>query len=228
MADESNTDSTQTTLEENLTNEQLSDKQQEQTEGETGQDTNFSEKKHPLRFKYSFWFVRRMQGSRNAESYEKNIKNVGNFDTVEDYWAYYNHLVRPNDLQYSCDYQLFKCGIKPLWEDDANKRGGKFIIRIPKKKRLASKWWEDLLLAFIGEQFGVGDEICGVVVSIRYQEDIISVWNRDCDNTEAKKLIHETLKRIFNLPSSTILEYKAHDQAIKDHSSFRNTEQINA
>ena len=28
----------------------------------------------------------------------------------------------------------------------------------------------------------VGDELCGAVVSVRFQEDIISVWNRSADN----------------------------------------------
>lgn len=41
------------------------------------------------------------------------------------------------------------------------------------------------LLATIGDQFQVGDEICGVVCSIRYGEDILSVWNRNPDNSQA-------------------------------------------
>lgn len=41
------------------------------------------------------------------------------------------------------------------------------------------------LLAILGDQFDVGDEICGAVVSVRYNEDIISVWNKSADNTEA-------------------------------------------
>eukprot|EP01121_Diplochlamys_sp_Union-15-3_P012088 TRINITY_DN3579_c0_g1_i1.p1 TRINITY_DN3579_c0_g1~~TRINITY_DN3579_c0_g1_i1.p1 ORF type:complete len:200 (-),score=27.41 TRINITY_DN3579_c0_g1_i1:57-656(-) len=180
-------------------------------------------KKHPLKYTYCYSFVRRTTGPRYQESYEKTIQPLGEFNTVEDYWTLYNHIVRPNDLQYSCDYQLFKAGIKPMWEDEANKRGGKYIIRVPKKTRLASKWWEDLLLALIGEQFGVDDEICGVVVSIRYQEDIISVWNRNADNIEARNIIQDTLKRVFNLPPTTSLEYKPHDLTLKDHSSYRNT-----
>jgi translation initiation factor 4E len=41
------------------------------------------------------------------------------------------------------------------------------------------------VLAIIGEQFDVGNEICGAVISIRYNEDIISLWNRNADNNEA-------------------------------------------
>ena len=33
------------------------------------------------------------------------------------------------------------------------------------------------LLALLGGQFKVGDEICGAVLSVRYQEDILSVWS---------------------------------------------------
>jgi len=54
-----------------------------------------------------------------------------------------------------------------LSQDDANKEGGKWIVRL--KKGLASRCWENLILAVLGEQFMVGDEICGAVISIRFQ-----------------------------------------------------------
>nr|XP_015196006.1 PREDICTED: eukaryotic translation initiation factor 4E type 2-like [Lepisosteus oculatus] len=54
-----------------------------------------------------------------------------------------------------------------MWEDEANKNGGKWIIRL--RKGLASRFWENIILAMLGEQFMVGEEICGVVVSIRFQ-----------------------------------------------------------
>ena len=39
----------------------------------------------------------------------------------------------------------------------------------------------------VGEQFGVraGDELCGVVVAMRPNEDTISVWNRTAANKDA-------------------------------------------
>ena len=50
-----------------------------------------------------------------------------------------------------------------MWEDEDNKNGGRFMVRAQKQKRVASKWWEDIVLALIGDQFEAGDEICGVV-----------------------------------------------------------------
>jgi translation initiation factor 4E len=67
----------------------------------------------------------------------------------------------------------------------------------------------------IGEQFLVGDEICGCVCSVRNQEDILSLWNRDASNVGAKNRIRDTLRRILNLPNHAILEYKKHDDSLK-------------
>ncbi|KAG8136395.1 hypothetical protein E2320_009341, partial [Naja naja] len=77
--------------------------------------------------------------------------------------------------------------------DDANKNGGKWIIRL--RKGLASRCWENLILAMLGEQFMVGEEICGAVA------------------TTAR--IRDTLRRVLNLPPNTIMEYKTHTDSIK-------------
>ena len=124
---------------------------------------------------------------------------------VEDFWRLYVHLRRPvDDRPTVCDYHVFREGIKPMWEDESNVNGGKWIVRL--KKGVAARYWEDLvrshrpscaaprpndreigrltpatarpqLFALLGGQFKVGDEICGAVLSVRYQEDILSIWS---------------------------------------------------
>jgi hypothetical protein len=90
------------------------------------------------------------------------------------------------------------------------------------KKGLASKYWEELILAMIGEQFDVGNEICGAVVSTRGNEDIISVWNKTNDNQEAINKIRDQMRRILRLPVFIQLEYKKHQDSLQDKSSYRN------
>ncbi|OQS02285.1 eukaryotic initiation factor 4E [Thraustotheca clavata] len=174
---------------------------------------------------YCFWYMKKNSGSKTTlddqESYEKSIKELGEFKTIQGFWRLYNHLIRPNDLPNTTDYHLFKAGIKPMWEDVANRRGGKWMIRI--RKGISSRYWEDLVLAIIGEQFDVGNEICGAVMSIRYNEDIISLWNRNADNNEACYRIRDTMRKLLNLPQFVVLEYKRHDTSLNDNSSFRNT-----
>jgi len=182
-----------------------------------------TEEEHELQSGYVLWFSHRPGGrTLNSQPYDQNLKVIGAFKTVEQFWAIYGHIAKPSDLAVHSDYHLFKHGIKPLWEDDANKAGGKWIVRL--KKGLASRCWEDLILAILGEQFKVGEEICGAVASIRFQEDIISVWNKTASDHQTTIRIRDTLKRVLNLPPSTIMEYKTHNDSLRDKSSFRNTD----
>ena len=177
---------------------------------------------HPLQFNYAFWFSRRNPGGKQT-SYDQNLKQVFVVASVEQFWQLYSHVVRPCDLGTGhSDYHLFKEGVRPMWEDGANKAGGKWIVRL--RKGISSRCWENLILAMVGEQFMVGDEICGAVISIRYQEDILSLWNRTANDQLTTSRIRDTLKRVLNLPPNTIMEYKTHTDSLKDNSSYRNTD----
>ncbi|XP_035772258.1 eukaryotic translation initiation factor 4E type 2-like [Neolamprologus brichardi] len=72
---------------------------------------------HPLQYNYTFWYSRRTP-SRPASSlsYEQNIRQIGTVASVEQFWRFYSHLVRPGDLSGHSDFHLFKEGIKPMWE----------------------------------------------------------------------------------------------------------------
>lgn len=83
------------------------------------------------------------------------------------------------------------------------------------RKGLAGRLWENLLMAMLGEQFMVGEEICGAVVSVRFQEDIISIWNKTSSDNGVNNRIRDTFKRVLNLPSGTIIKYKVHNDSIR-------------
>ncbi|KAJ1964394.1 hypothetical protein IWQ62_002943 [Dispira parvispora] len=176
---------------------------------------------HPLQYTWVFWFMHRAPGQK-ITNYESGMKRIASFSSIEDFWAVYSHLRRPHELPTISDYHLFKQGVRPVWEDDVNKNGGKWIVRL--KKGIASRYWESLILAVIGDQFDVGDDICGVVLSIRNSEDILSVWNKSAQNGKINLTIRDTIKRVLNLPADTVMEYKAHNDSMRDNSSFRNTD----
>lgn len=136
----------------------------------------------------------------SGNSYESSIKAISTVRTVEDFWGTYDFLTRPNDLPNTTDYHFFREGIKPTWEDSGNAKGGKWIVRL--RKGLASRYWEETILALIGGQFtGVPDgEICGAVVSIRYSEDILGIWNRTSSDRDITERIREAIKKILQLP----------------------------
>ncbi|CAG0914151.1 unnamed protein product [Notodromas monacha] len=178
---------------------------------------------HRLQHTYCLWFSRKKQGKNTStQNFDQNLKRVYRFATVEQFWEGYSYLKRPSELTTNSDFHMFKDGIKPLWEDDANRNGGKWIVRL--RKGLSSRFWEILCMAMLGEQFMVGEEICGVVVSVRYGEDIIALWNRTASDQATTARIQNTIKRILNLPPQTVLEYKTHNDSLRDSSGFRHAE----
>ena len=68
------------------------------------------------------------------------------------------------------------------------------------------------ILSNLGEQFLVGDEITGVVLSVRHYSDSLCVWNSNSKNKFVINHISQTLKRVLNLSENVQVEYKAFNQ----------------
>ncbi|KAL1495917.1 hypothetical protein AB1Y20_014559 [Prymnesium parvum] len=176
------------------------------------------EEEHSLEHEWTFTYFKKVAN----RSYEDSTFTLGTCKTVEDFWRLYVHLRRPVDERPSvCDYHVFREGIKPMWEDDANVNGGKWIVRL--RKGLAARYWEEILLALLGGHFQLGDEICGCVLSVRYQEDILSIWNRSADSRRICMQIKETMRQVMGMPADVVMEYKKHTDSMRDNSSYRNT-----
>ncbi|MCJ1290606.1 hypothetical protein MMC34_002146 [Xylographa carneopallida] len=174
---------------------------------------------HPIKSTWVVWY--RPPTSKYSD-YEKSTIALASFSTVEAFWTVYTHLKRPSALPSVSDYHIFKKGIRPVWEDEENKRGGKWIIRL--KKGVADRYWEDLLLAIVGDQFAeAGEEVCGAVLSVRSGEDVLSVWTRIDGGRNIK--IRETIKRLLAFPQDTIIVWKSHDDSIAQRSAIDHARQ---
>jgi len=112
-----------------------------------------------------------------------------------------------------------------VWEDDENKKGGKWIMRL--KKGVSDRYWEDLLMAMIGDQFAeAGEEVCGAVLSVRSGEDVFSIWTKNDGGRNIK--IRETIKRVLALPQDTQIVWKSHDDSIAQRSAIDQARQEKA
>lgn len=96
-------------------------------------------------------------------------------------------------------------GIKPIWETPEHSEGGCWNIRI--NKGYANRIWEDLLLAFIGEQFDCCNEVTGLVLSIGDRQDKISIWMRHGLDHDIKDRVKQDLIRLCELPLDIRLDY---------------------
>lgn len=131
-------------------------------------------KEHPLKSTWVIWY---RPPTPKYSDYEKSTIPLASISSVENFWTIYSHLKRPSLLPTVSDYHIFRKGVRPVWEDEANKKGGKWVVRL--KKGVADRYWEDLLLAIIGDQFAeASDEVCGAVLSVRSGEDVLNVWTR--------------------------------------------------
>ena len=76
--------------------------------------------------------------------YEAGLTTVGNFDIVESYCRYFSWLKPPSDLERSSNYHLFKSGIEPMWEDEANANGSKWVLTMKNNPTLLGHCRRDL------------------------------------------------------------------------------------
>lgn len=171
--------------------------------------------KHPLQNTWSLWFY---DNDRN-KTWEENLIELTTFDTVEDFWRLYHHIKLPSELRQGHDYAVFKHGIRPMWEDDANKMGGRWLISLEKKQRNSDldRFWLDVVLLMIGENFENSDEICGAVVNVRAKLDKIGIWTADASKQHATIEIGRKLKEQLGIHGK--IGFQVHRDTMVKHSS---------
>jgi len=135
---------------------------------------------HPLQYSWSLWFLKGDRGKDWVDC----LRKIADFDTVEKFFALYNHTLSASDLGPGSDYYLFKTGIQPMWEDPYNIVGGRWLANIEKSQRSKlNDYWLELLMAVVGEQFDeYGSLICGAAVNLRSKGDKVALWTRYADD----------------------------------------------
>ena len=88
----------------------------------------------------------------DSGTYEAGLTTVGDFDTVESYCRYFNWLKPPSKLERNSKYHLFKSGIKPMWEFEANANSGKWVLTMKNNTTLLYQCWQWLTMALVGEE----------------------------------------------------------------------------
>lgn len=184
---------------------------------------------HPLENKWSFWEHRKNSGKNRGSAYSGNMFEIGNFQTVEDFWRFKNNLPLPSEIFHTPDsermkfadreiegYSLFKTGIRPEWEDEANKKGGEFFCRKTFSSKDLDDIYENLLLGLIGETIDPENYICGCRVvdksartRVLYR---VEVWFKEVDE-EKKKILQQNIRSC--LGQDILHEYRPHGEAMR-------------
>ena len=154
----------------------------------------------------SAWTFYYLQKEPNV-SYEDTIHKIGKFQTAEGFWQIYSHMVRPEKLPQNIAVHLFRGDSRAMWEDEDNRKGGSFLIRLQKKQ--ANRMWERLALNLIGEQ--MPDDINGIAVSTRQKVDFIYVWHRTAADPNIRLEIANSIAKVLELTIKSRIDYNPFD-----------------
>lgn len=87
------------------------------------------------------------------------------------------------------------------------------MIRTPKE--VTTKFWEDLVLALVGDQFDVAKgEVLGLVLSVKYNNDTVSVWHRTASDPSVVSALKASIESKLDLQEGMALEYENFKQAM--------------
>lgn len=132
---------------------------------------------------------------------------VKSIASLEQMWLSMSVMKKLHDLANGSELLVFKTGVNPVWEDPVNAKGGRWVFRfnhrfnpangpelakevqesMRKVRRRTTLIWERLVLRTLGGSLiaeksatkGIQllNDVAGLVLSVRRDEDIISVWN---------------------------------------------------
>ncbi|TDG43137.1 hypothetical protein AWZ03_010429 [Drosophila navojoa] len=205
----------QSRLEQSILNEKQEllkerDHELESMPEEQSEQTYKIEYKHPLEHVWTLWYLE----NDRTKHWKDMLNEITQIDSIETFWGLYYTIKTPSELKIGSDYYMFKHGIQPMWEDEANIKGGRWLFTVGKSSKYAlDRIWLDILLMMVGESFEYASEICGAVVNIRAKSNKISVWTANGTNELAVLEIGFKLKTLLHLQSHN-LQYQLHSDAM--------------
>ena len=187
-------------------------------------------KKTPLTNKFSFWYrisedLYQTSGKQpiDKKEYENQVKKIAEFDTIEDFWAIFQHLRKPDSCKPGIEFQMFKDPVKPMWEDENNKNGGRISIKL--RKEYTTIIWEEMIFALIGDVLPkeIQEEINGIVVTSRKEFNTLQIWIKTFDEKNNNN-IELCIRDLLQMPPEVKLEFKQFFKNNKSNKIDKNKE----
>jgi translation initiation factor 4E len=150
---------------------------------DTDTETNVSERttnvstENKLYDKWTLWAHLPHDTNWTFESYIRILT----FNTVEEIIMLLETL--PNEIITNCMLFIMRDGIKPMWEDPKNVKGGCFSYKINNKNVVSI--WKNLSYSLVGEslteQSSARPAINGITISPKKNFCIVKIWFSNCN-----------------------------------------------
>ena len=185
---------------------------------------NQNNKTTKLENKFSFWYrisddIIQYQTPKQAldkNIYESQVKKIHEFDSVEGFWEIFQHLRKPDSCKPGIEFMMFKEPIKPMWEDENNKNGGRISIKL--RKDYTTIIWEEMIFALIGGILPkeMKEEINGIVVTSRKEFNTLQIWFKTFEERINNDL-EQCIRGLLLIPDEVILEVKQFNKSKKEN-----------
>ncbi|SYZ67086.1 eukaryotic_translation_initiation_factor_eIF-4E [Leishmania braziliensis MHOM/BR/75/M2904] len=127
---------------------------------------------HKLQRAWTLWYD--SPSTYNTENWEMSLVPIMTVRSVEEFFVMLRYMKPLHALRTSSQYHFFQEGVKPMWEDPVNKKGGKLWVNLDitssngrssnnsssaaaadgsaaEAKTDLDKAWENVLMATVGE-----------------------------------------------------------------------------
>ena len=154
------------------------------------QNCKIYECKDLLNNKWSIWY-HHQKNSWKLESYKK----IFEINNIEEFWIFNDNIDLLGGIN-SQHYFMMREEITPIWEDESNKNGGCWSIKIPLER--SYELWIKLSMYIIGETLTNNDFLInGISVCAKNNTtSVVKIWIND-----------NNLNSIQNLPTDILNEY---------------------
>ena len=117
-------------------------------------------KDNKLASKWVLWHTPKLEAGATGWVQPRPMCTISDVPT---FWAMAGALPPASSLDNKCAYAMFREGVEPKWEDEANKSGGQWVATINPRDSNINDGWSELLVKCVGESF------------TRYQNKVVGV-----------------------------------------------------
>jgi len=154
-----------------------------------------------------------------AQNYFEQMVKLGSFKTVENFWRFFNateetlRRLAPEKF----NMRMFKTGIKPMWEDPNNRKGGKWLISCNLRLDVIFTIWKEILVAAISGFPTDSDlcDLCGCVLVGRRDRMEVQLWTKKKPPPEKVESTCEFIRKLTREPEITNVQFISHQRAKK-------------
>lgn len=177
-------------------------------------------KPYPLAHDWSVWYYedKTTHFPKTQDEYQKNLRKVGTFNTVQTFWGLYNALPNITYLRQSAVYHFHWADAVPLREDIIHKDGGALVLRLHEESAIYV--WERLCMGLVGETINqhIGKTLGLLGLSIKKRNIPQRIYQIDCwlQDTEDFPRMESYIEKHFHEHEFLEIYFSVH----KDHCAF--------